>query len=89
MIILRRRLFPIAFGFILCTASRRRIRRQGVSLQSSRRRWRSGRAPGGGLIFSPLLTYTTPVVYIWFDRLAKRFRRSEIDLAELEMPEEA
>jgi hypothetical protein len=41
------------------------------------------------LIFSPLLTYTAPVVYIWFDRLAKRFRRSEIDLAELETPEEA
>jgi multidrug efflux pump len=44
----------------------------------------------GGLIFSQLLTlYTTPVVYLWFDRLAKRFRRSDIDLAELEMLEEA
>jgi multidrug efflux pump len=44
----------------------------------------------GGLIFSQLLTlYTTPVVYLWFDRLAKRFRRTEVDLAELEMLEEA
>jgi multidrug efflux pump subunit AcrB len=31
----------------------------------------------GGLLISQLLTlYTTPVVYIWFDRLASRFRRS-------------
>src|SRR5262249_3236634 len=30
----------------------------------------------GGLIFSPLLTlYTTPVVYLAFDRLARRFSR--------------
>ena len=30
----------------------------------------------GGLIFSQLLTlYTTPVIYLWFDRLAQRFRR--------------
>jgi multidrug efflux pump len=30
----------------------------------------------GGLLVSQLLTlYTTPVVYIWFDNLAKRFRR--------------
>ena len=28
----------------------------------------------GGLIFSQILTlYTTPVIYLWFDRLAKRF----------------
>jgi multidrug efflux pump len=44
----------------------------------------------GGLIFSQLLTlYTTPVVYLWFDRLAKRFHRGEADLAELEILEEA
>jgi len=36
-----------------------------------------------------LTLYTTPVVYLWFDRLAKRFRRNEVDLAELEMLEEA
>jgi hypothetical protein len=36
-----------------------------------------------------LTLYTAPVAYIWFDRLAKRFRWSDIDLAELEMPEEA
>jgi multidrug efflux pump len=30
----------------------------------------------GGLLLSQLLTlYTTPVVYLWFDRLAKRFAR--------------
>jgi len=30
----------------------------------------------GGLIFSQLLTlYTTPVIYLWFDRLARRFSR--------------
>ena len=30
----------------------------------------------GGLIVSQLLTlYTTPVVYLWFDRLAQRFKR--------------
>jgi multidrug efflux pump len=30
----------------------------------------------GGLILSQLLTlFTTPVIYLWFDRLAKRFRR--------------
>ncbi|HUA21497.1 MAG TPA: efflux RND transporter permease subunit [Bryobacteraceae bacterium] len=31
----------------------------------------------GGLIFSQVLTlYTTPVIYLWFDRLARRFGRS-------------
>ncbi len=30
----------------------------------------------GGLIFSQMLTlYTTPVIYLWFDRLAKRLSR--------------
>jgi multidrug efflux pump len=33
-----------------------------------------GIAMVGGLILSQLLTlYTTPVIYLWFDRLAKRF----------------
>jgi multidrug efflux pump len=33
----------------------------------------------GGLIVSQLLTlYTTPVVYLWFDRLAQRFSRFKI-----------
>jgi multidrug efflux pump len=33
----------------------------------------------GGLILSQLLTlYTTPVVYLWFDRLARRFARFRI-----------
>ena len=32
----------------------------------------------GGLIFSQALTlYTTPVIYLWFDRLARRFAGSE------------
>jgi multidrug efflux pump len=31
----------------------------------------------GGLIFSQALTlYTTPVIYLWFDRLARRFAGS-------------
>jgi multidrug efflux pump len=33
----------------------------------------------GGLLLSQLLTlYTTPVVYLWFDRLAQRFSRYSI-----------
>ncbi len=33
----------------------------------------------GGLLLSQLLTlYTTPVVYLWFDRLARRFARYQI-----------
>jgi multidrug efflux pump len=33
----------------------------------------------GGLILSQILTlYTTPVVYLWFDRLARRFSRFKI-----------
>jgi multidrug efflux pump len=32
----------------------------------------------GGLIFSQMLTlYTTPVIYLWFERLAQRFKRAE------------
>ncbi|MGO4885644.1 MAG: efflux RND transporter permease subunit [Bryobacteraceae bacterium] len=32
----------------------------------------------GGLIFSQALTlYTTPVIYLWFDRLARRFAHAE------------
>ena len=33
----------------------------------------------GGLLLSQLLTlYTTPVVYLWFDRLAQRFSKYRI-----------
>jgi multidrug efflux pump len=33
----------------------------------------------GGLLLSQLLTlYTTPVVYIWFDKLASRLGRSPV-----------
>jgi len=33
----------------------------------------------GGLLISQLLTlYTTPVIYIWFDRLAARFSREPV-----------
>jgi multidrug efflux pump len=37
----------------------------------------------GGLIVSQLLTlYTTPVIYLAFDRLARRFRRDPAEAAE-------
>jgi multidrug efflux pump len=37
----------------------------------------------GGLLISQLLTlYTTPVIYIWFDRLAERFSRHRVKRAE-------
>jgi len=33
----------------------------------------------GGLLLSQLFTlYTTPVIYIWFDKLARRFARFQI-----------
>jgi multidrug efflux pump len=39
----------------------------------------------GGLIFSQMLTlYTTPIIYLWFDRLSKRFGRGpapQLDLS--------
>jgi len=42
----------------------------------------------GGLLISQLLTlYTTPVVYIWFDRLASRFRRTQPVHGRLEAPQ--
>ena len=42
----------------------------------------------GGLLISQLLTlYTTPVVYIWFDRLASRFRRAESVAGRVEAPQ--
>jgi multidrug efflux pump len=42
----------------------------------------------GGLLISQLLTlYTTPVVYIWFDRLASRFRRAEPVRGQMEAPQ--
>jgi len=42
----------------------------------------------GGLLISQLLTlYTTPVVYIWFDRLAGHFRRAQPVHGRMEAPQ--
>ncbi|MFI5378555.1 MAG: multidrug efflux RND transporter permease subunit [Tepidisphaerales bacterium] len=42
----------------------------------------------GGLIFSQILTlYTTPVIYLYFDRLARRFSRKRARQAEEPPPE--
>ena len=42
----------------------------------------------GGLLISQLLTlYTTPVVYIWFDRLASRFRPAQAVRGRVEAPQ--
>jgi len=41
----------------------------------------------GGLLLSQLLTlYTTPVIYLWFDRLARRFERYKIGNEIIEEP---
>jgi multidrug efflux pump len=41
----------------------------------------------GGLIFSQLLTlYTTPVVYLAFDRLSRRFRREKVTNPTIQEP---
>jgi multidrug efflux pump len=38
----------------------------------------------GGLLVSQVLTlYTTPVIYLWFDRLAARFSRSRVTAGEV------
>jgi len=44
----------------------------------------------GGLLVSQVLTlYTTPVVYLWFDRLARRFSRARVGAAVAVAPETA
>jgi hypothetical protein len=41
----------------------------------------------GGLIFSQVLTlYTTPVIYLAFDRLAKRVTRKRADALDWQEP---
>ena len=47
--------------------------RRGLRIAAS-----AGHHDGGRLIFSQVLTlFTTPVIYLAFDRLAKRFRRTK------------
>jgi multidrug efflux pump len=47
-----------------------------------------GVAMVGGLLFSQVLTlYTTPVIYIFFDRLASRFSRRFRDRAQNAQPQ--
>ncbi len=54
--------FPLAFGYGTGSEPRRPL----------------GIAIVGGLIVSQVLTlYTTPVIYLYFDRIAQRFRRSK------------
>jgi Cu/Ag efflux pump CusA len=39
-----------------------------------------GVAIAGGLLFSQVLTlYTTPIIYLYFDRISNRFRRQRFD----------
>ena len=51
---------------------------------------RSGIAIIGGLIFSQLLTlYTTPVIYLAFDRMARRVSRKKVTVRAMHpLPEE-
>ena len=45
-----------------------------------------GIAMVGGLIVSQILTlYTTPIIYLWFDKLGSRFRRGRLTEAEAVM----
>jgi multidrug efflux pump len=47
-----------------------------------------GIAMVGGLLLSQILTlYTTPVIYLWFDRLGRRFQRNKTkDAMQLDLP---
>ena len=57
-------------------AARRRAAGLGTGIGSELRR-PLGITIVGGLIFSQMLTlYTTPVIYLFFDRLARRFSRA-------------
>jgi len=49
-----------------------------------------GIAVVGGLVFSQILTlYTTPVIYLYFDRIAQRFKRSTSDVRLTQEPDNA